>query len=178
VLSSCTLLIHGVGFNPEDLALIRRRGATVATCPRSNLLLGCGLPDYAAWKRAGVSFTYGTDSLASVPSFDLFAEARAVRAVLPESPETILRRLTLGGAEALGLGDITGSLEPGKAADIALVRLPGGLGSVGDIVTLASAGHVKATMVAGNFLYREPNSARYFPGRRERPAAPRGELRR
>ncbi len=127
----------------------------LVTCPRSNLLLRCGLPRYRRWEEHGVRFVYGTDSLASVPSFDLFEEARAVRAVLPERGETILERLTLGGAEALGFDDITGSLEPGKAADYAVIRLEGAADCTeDDLIVRASARSVAATAVGGRVLYR------------------------
>ena len=83
-----------------------------------------------------------------------------VRDILPEDGTDVLRRLTLGGAEALELGAVTGSLEPGKSADIVLLRLPPGAGTEDDVVTLGSPGRVAATMVGGRFLYRAPRPGR------------------
>jgi cytosine/adenosine deaminase-related metal-dependent hydrolase len=68
----------------------------------------------------------GTDSLASNPDLDLLAEARFVHRLYPDfSGEQLLRMATLSGAEALGFGNVTGSLEPGKSADLAVVPLRG-----------------------------------------------------
>jgi len=161
ILSKRSLLVHAVHLGEAELSDAAAAGASLVTCPRSNIHLGCGLPDYRAWKKAGVNFCYGTDSLASVPSFDLFAEARAVRDILPEDAAAVLRRLTLGGAEALELNAVTGSLEPGKAADMVLLRLPSGAVTEEDVVTLGSPERVAATMAGGRFLYRAPR-----PGRR------------
>ena len=110
-------------------------------------------PDYRSWQEKGVPFTYGTDSLASAPSFDLFEEARLAGADLPGKPEAVLRRLTLGGAEALGLAETVGSLESGKAADLILLRLDNASGcTAGDVIREGSVNRIKATMVDGRFL--------------------------
>jgi cytosine/adenosine deaminase-related metal-dependent hydrolase len=70
-----------------------------------------------------VRVALGTDSLASNPDLDLWAEARFLCWHCPEvSPGAVLRMATLNGAVALGMGRVTGSLTPGKSAD--LVVLP------------------------------------------------------
>jgi 5-methylthioadenosine/S-adenosylhomocysteine deaminase len=154
LLSSKTLLFHGVHLTDRDLSKISGSGATMVTCPRSNALLRCGIPDYQTWRKAGIRFVYGTDSLASVPDFDLFEEARMVRRSLPESGSVILRRLTLGAAEALGLAR-SGSLEPGKHADLALLRISAGSAATEeDVVTQGAVSRISATVVGGRLLYR------------------------
>jgi cytosine/adenosine deaminase-related metal-dependent hydrolase len=154
LLTTGTLIVHGVHLRSEELALIGRRGASIASCPRSNTMLTGQRPDCRVWQKRGVRFAYGTDSLASTPSFDLFEEARLAGADLPGEPEAVLRRLTLGGAEALGLAGTTGSLERGKAADIVLLRLDNASGcTAGDVIRKGSANRIKAAMVDGRFLY-------------------------
>jgi 5-methylthioadenosine/S-adenosylhomocysteine deaminase len=154
ILTSRTLLFHGVHLTGSDLSKISDAGATVVTCPRSNTLLRCGIPDYRRWRDAGVRFVYGTDSLASVPDFDLFQEARMVRQCLPESASVILRRLTLGASEALGLAD-SGSLDPGSQADLTLLRIEAGSAATEeDVVTEGAVSRISATVVAGRVLYR------------------------
>ena len=67
----------------------------------------------------------GTDSLASNPDLDLLAEARFVHACHPDVPgSTLLRMATIRGAEALGWEGTTGSLQPGKSADLVVLPLP------------------------------------------------------
>lgn len=166
VLSPGALLVHGVHLKEKDLQLAARLGVRLTTCPRSNLLLGSGLPDYRLWAGSGISFTYGTDSLASVPSFDLFREARVVGEHLREGAEDVLRRLTLGGAETLGFEPETGSVEVGKAADLILLKVPNARSCrAEDIVLRASAKDVEMTMVSGRVVYTASHD-RYSRGQK------------
>ncbi len=166
-----TLVIHAVQVDGEDVALLASSGAAVAHCPRSNARLRCGVAPVADLLAAGVPVALGTDSLASNDSLDMFAEMRAAlstaeqRASAAGSPllasAQVLRMATLEGARALGWGDRTGSLEPGKSADLIAVRLPGrGAappsdpgGLTGSIVRSAIAADVCMTMAAGNVLF-------------------------
>jgi len=154
-LTPSTLLVHGVHLGEEDLRAVARQGAGLATCPRSNRLLGAGVPGYRLWSRFGIPFAYGTDSLASVPDFDLFHEARIVRNHLREGADAILRRLTLGGAERIGLGDVTGSIEAGKFADLLLLRLDKAKTCTAEeIINGGSPSKVAAAIVEGRTQYR------------------------
>jgi cytosine/adenosine deaminase-related metal-dependent hydrolase len=73
----------------------------------------------------GVRVALGTDSLASNPDLDVLAEARFLSQRYPDVPgHSLLKMATINGATALGWDDETGSLTPGKSADLAVVRLP------------------------------------------------------
>ena len=73
----------------------------------------------------GIRVALGTDSRASNPDLDLLAEARFLHQLYPDIPGcTLLSMATLAGAEALGWADVTGSLAPGKSADLVAVSLP------------------------------------------------------
>jgi 5-methylthioadenosine/S-adenosylhomocysteine deaminase len=75
--------------------------------------------------REGIPVALGTDSLASSPDLDLFAEMAALRRGYQElSPAAVLRMATINGARALGLADRLGSIEPGKLAELIVVPLP------------------------------------------------------
>ena len=103
------------------------RAALRVVCPRTRSAFGFfggplseGLPESLASRVA-----LGTDSLASSPDLDVLAEARFLHRQYPEIPgATLLRLATLSGAEILGWQDETGSLTPGKSADLAAVALP------------------------------------------------------
>jgi cytosine/adenosine deaminase-related metal-dependent hydrolase len=93
--------------------------ATVVYCPRTHAAFGHDAHPYRDLLRRGVRVALGTDGLASNPDLDMRAEARCLLEVDPyASAEAVLRMLTLSGAEALGWAEQTGSLEPGKSADL------------------------------------------------------------
>jgi cytosine/adenosine deaminase-related metal-dependent hydrolase len=102
--------------------------ATVVYCPRTHAYFGHPPHPVAELLARGVRVALGTDSLASNPDLDLLAEARFLRRLRPElSGDTLLRLMTLSGAEALGWADETGSLAPGKSADLIVLPPPSGL---------------------------------------------------
>lgn len=100
--------------------------ATIVHCPRTHAAFGHPPHPFREFMKRGVRVVLGTDSLASNPDLDILAEARFVAARHPDLPgETLLRMITLDGAIALGWGDVTGSLTPGKSADLVVLPLPG-----------------------------------------------------
>lgn len=130
-LASRPLLIHCVRIDAEDIALIARYACGVVHCPASNAKLGHGIAPATELLDAGVAVGLGTDSVASNNRMDLLDEARVavlmqrVRAGRPDvlSATRALEMATLGGARALGLDDEIGSLDVGKAADLAAFAL-------------------------------------------------------
>ena len=125
VLDSRVLAVHGVLFDDRDLERLRESGATVVSCPRSNRHVGAGSPPLEAFYRAGLNIAFGTDSLASAPDLNLFAELREARRIAPGiAARRLLESATLTGARALGFGDELGSIEPGKRAALLAVGVP------------------------------------------------------
>jgi cytosine/adenosine deaminase-related metal-dependent hydrolase len=126
-----TIAAHCVDLEPDELELLASLDVAVAHCPRSNGYLGCGIAPLADLLEAGVRVGIGTDSPASAPSFDMFDELRfaiACARARERRPSVLtaakaLELATLGSARALGTADETGSLLPGKCADIAIVAL-------------------------------------------------------
>jgi 5-methylthioadenosine/S-adenosylhomocysteine deaminase len=72
--------------------------------------------------QAGINLAIGTDSLASNIDLDLWEEMRFAYLVSRLPARKLIEMATLNGARALGLERITGSLEPGKAADLIAVN--------------------------------------------------------
>ncbi len=130
-IGSETVAAHCVDLEPEEIGLLASLDVAVAHCPRSNCYLGCGIAPLADLLAAGIRVGIGTDSPASVPSFDMFEELRFVVAcarVRERTPQALtaaraLELATLGSAQALGIASEVGSLLPGKRADIAIVAL-------------------------------------------------------
>lgn len=128
VIGPGTLVVHGVQLTDAELGRLAAVGATLVTCPRSNVWVGVGAPPLQRFLASGVRLAVGTDSLASAPDLNLFAELQAMRGLAPEAPaRRLLAAATHGGAEALGLGAELGTLTPGKRAAIIAVRLPAGI---------------------------------------------------
>jgi cytosine/adenosine deaminase-related metal-dependent hydrolase len=119
------LAVHGTQFTRDDLACLAAARATVVTCPRSNQWTGAGVPPIDEFYASGVRVAIGTDSLASVPDLNPFAELSAVRRLAPHVPAAmLLSSATRHGAAALGFAADYGTIEPGKLADLIAVRLP------------------------------------------------------
>jgi 5-methylthioadenosine/S-adenosylhomocysteine deaminase len=125
------IAVHAVHLDPGEIALFAREGVSVAHCPHSNLKLGSGIAPIPALRAGGVNVGIGTDGAASNNRLDLLAElhtaallAKGVTgnaAALPAAEA--LELATLGGARALGLDGVIGSLVPGKFADMIAVHL-------------------------------------------------------
>ena len=125
VLDSRLLAVHVVECGDDDLDVLRARGTTVVTCPRSNRYVGVGDPPATRFYRSGVAVAVGTDSLASNDDLNLFSELAALRRLAPSVPAAmLLDSATLVGARALGLEAAAGTIEPGKLARLIAVALP------------------------------------------------------
>ena len=126
-----SLVVHGVQMTGADLTRLVRRGATLVTCPRSNVYTGAGQPPVEAFYQAGVSVAVGTDSLASTPDLNLFAELAALRERAPNVPASrLIESATAVGARALGFDAEFGTLESGKRARVLAVDVPADLTDV------------------------------------------------
>ena len=132
VLGERPLLIHCVRVNAEDIVAIARHDCAVAHCPASNAKLGHGIAPLVAFLDAKIRVGIGSDSVASNDRMNLldesrtaalFANAREQRHdALPAARALALA--TMGGAQALGLNREIGSIEVGKAADLAAFAIP------------------------------------------------------
>jgi len=119
------LAVHGVQFDGDDLDRLRARDMTIVSCPRSNQYVGVGAPPLEAFYAMKVNVALGTDSLASAPDLNMFAELAEARRLAPRVPaRTLLESATRRGAAALGFEDDYGTLEVGKRAQIIAVAVP------------------------------------------------------
>lgn len=123
------LCAHCVHITPPEMRILHDSSATIAHCPTSNLKLSSGIAPVAQMLRADVTVGIGTDGPASNNDLDMFEEMR-LAAILAKTedadPTTLPARQALlmatrQGAEALFIGDVTGSLEAGKRADVIVV---------------------------------------------------------
>ena len=183
VLGTGPLLAHCVNVDDADLESIRQSGASVAHCPKSNAKLGHGRAPFKAFLESGVAVGFGSDSVASNNTCDIFEEARfatlLARTEIGSGPaqttvagsrdngeqlripgaDDALRTATIGGARALGLAGQVGELSPGLQADFIAVSLGGAhqvpiYDPVSALVFTSSGRDVILTVVAGREVYR------------------------
>jgi 5-methylthioadenosine/S-adenosylhomocysteine deaminase len=160
VLGPDTLCIHAVQTDAGDLAVMMRREVAIAHCPLSNSAHRHGEAPLGAYLAAGLRVGVGTDSAASVGETDLFAEARAARALGQLDGAGALRLITLGAAEAIGIPDI-GVLASGAWGDVTVLELGQGpetlsLRDLETCVLESRPGNVTRTYLAGREVHRRP----------------------
>ncbi|MCJ7533775.1 MAG: amidohydrolase [Anaerolineales bacterium] len=122
-------LFHGVHLDDEEISVLAETKTAIVHCPESNLKLASGIARLPDLLKAGVPVGLGTDGPASNNDFDLWTEIQFATKIhrgvshdpLAISDKQALYIATRGGANALGLGESIGSLQPGKRADLILI---------------------------------------------------------
>jgi 5-methylthioadenosine/S-adenosylhomocysteine deaminase len=120
---------HCVHLDDSEIDRMVRHRVNVITNPESNMKLASGSAPVCRMIAAGIPVGLGTDGCASNNNLDMLlemdtaAKLQKIAAMDPTALDavTVLKMATIEGAKALGFGDITGSLEPGKKADIIIV---------------------------------------------------------
>ena len=165
-------MVHATAATAAELDALAAASRTssapigLAAGPRSNAQLGNGLPDLGAWTSRGLRWGLGTDGAPSAGTCDMFSEMRfaylAQRAMAKDpaasQARSTLARATLESARALGLEASIGSLEVGKLADLAAVKVTAARclpvhEPHAVLVQCASASDVILTMVSGEILF-------------------------
>ena len=169
-------LVHANFLEPDEFRAAADCGVSIAITPEVEMQMGLGLPPTGAALAAGARVTIGTDVVTSVGS-DMFTQMRFLlqtqRALtnktfhdnesMPEQlhlkVDDVLRMATLGGAECFGLDQRTGSLTPGKQADLILLRgsdinLAAIRDPVSAIVLHANVANIELVMVGGEIMKR------------------------
>jgi cytosine/adenosine deaminase-related metal-dependent hydrolase len=128
-LNERTLLNHMTSLDDNDVAIVKDSGARISQNPSSALKLAKGTTQTGKWPEllaAGVPMALGTDA-ENVSNHTDICRAMQLAALLPRdarrdpnavTAEQAVEMATIGGATALWMQDETGSLEPGKQADI------------------------------------------------------------
>lgn len=122
-----SLVIHGNYLDDEEIAFLARHAGRMAVvyCPRTHAWFQHAAYPLPKMLEAGVCVALGTDSRASSPDLSILAEMRCVAAAYPGLDRGVVLQLaTIRAAQALGVDQETGSLEPGHRADLTVVALP------------------------------------------------------
>jgi 5-methylthioadenosine/S-adenosylhomocysteine deaminase len=160
--------VHMTQLEDEEVDLLAESGVHLVHCPESNLKLASGFCPVVRLLDAGVNVALGTDGAASNNDLDMMGEmqtaallAKGVAGSAAALPAyQALRLATINGARALGLEGETGSLEPGKSADVVAVDLRDPdtqpvYHPVSQIVYAAGRDQVKQVWVAGRQVIRD-----------------------
>jgi cytosine/adenosine deaminase-related metal-dependent hydrolase len=119
LLNERTVIVHGVALNSRGFALMKKRRASLITCPVSNLFTLRRTLKRAAFA-TGVPIALGTDS-ALTATGDLLDALRAARAIWNLSAANLYRMVTVNAARALRLNDGQGEIREGGVADLLIV---------------------------------------------------------
>ena len=157
------LYVHGNTLGDDELKLIADSGASASAAPGAEAMLGNNSPVAGRLRRLGVPTGLGVDAVTSAPGdmFSLMRAALLASQIVDEPRMTcadVLKMATLDGAAALGLADRTGSLRPGKQADVIVLRLDdintltAERDPIAAVVTAAHPHNVDTVLVAGQVV--------------------------
>ena len=166
--------IHPLLTTPEERDVLKARGASYSTAPQLESRRGSqlGVIQLGELLAAGVKVSISTDHIASI-GCDPFSSMRILFALhshrLPQMPLTLKRLLqlaTLDGAVDLAIADRTGSITPGKRADLVLVRTTDtNMAPAGDpyeaVVSFATPANIDTVLVDGRILRRAGKSTAF-----------------
>jgi 5-methylthioadenosine/S-adenosylhomocysteine deaminase len=131
ILGPRTVVAHCVWLDDREIQLLAQTGTGVAHCPTSNMKLSSGPARVRDMRAAGIAVGLGSDGEKENNNLDMLEEmkfASLLQKVSTMDPATgdpwdVLAMATIEGARVLGLADLTGSLRPGKRADVVTVDL-------------------------------------------------------
>ena len=163
-----TLAAHGVWVTDDDIAILKRHAVGVAHNPESNMKLASGAAPVTKYLSAGVAVGLGTDGAASNNDLDMFEAMRqasflaklSTRDPAAVSAQTALDMATIGGARALHMDRLIGSLEAGKRADLITVSMSATrqtplYDAVSHLVYTTRGDDVRTTIVNGKVLMKD-----------------------
>jgi len=163
-----TLAAHGVWVTDDDIAILKRRAVGVAHNPESNMKLASGAAPIPKYLSAGVAVGLGTDGAASNNDLDMFEAMRqasflaklSTRDPTAVPAQTALDMATIGGARALHMDHLIGSLEVGKRADVITVSMSATRQTpvydpVSHLVYVTRGDDVRNTIVDGKVLMKD-----------------------
>jgi 5-methylthioadenosine/S-adenosylhomocysteine deaminase len=168
VLTDRLIAAHCVWVDAEEIGLLAAARVGVVHCPRSNLKLASGIAPVPDMLRAGVLIGLGTDGAASNNMLDLLAELQVAALIhkgvrldpLAVPALAALEMATIGGARALKIDRLTGSLEVGKRADVVILDLEEDnlvplYDPVSHLAYAAETGDVRTVLIDGEIILED-----------------------
>ncbi len=158
ILDKSVSLIHANEISRKDLDIIKETGADIIHCPRSNAFFNSKKLPLKKILEKGISVSLGTDSLFSNKSLNLLDELRYAKKIHPGvKSKDLFYMATEGGARALSIGGVTGTLKPGSYADFTVFKIDENRILNGDNIYDAVISFKKtdiiSVVVGGNIVY-------------------------
>jgi 5-methylthioadenosine/S-adenosylhomocysteine deaminase len=163
-----TLVAHGVWVTDEDIAVLKRRNVGVSHNPESNMKLASGAAPVVKYMKENVALGLGTDGAASNNDLDMFGAMRQASFLAKHTThdptavpaQAALDLATIGGARALGMDRLLGSLEAGKRADLIVVSFAAARQTplydpISHLIYTTRGDDVRTTIVNGRVLMRD-----------------------
>lgn len=167
-LNNRTIAAHVVFANPNEIQILKSLGVGVAHNPQSNMKLASGVSPVPQMLNADVRLGLGTDGAASNNDLNMWEEmdsAAKLHKLYANDPKVVnaeqaFAMATVGGARALHLENLIGSLEAGKRADIVLVDFDGlhqtpFYNVYSHLVYATKAADVNTVIINGKVIMRE-----------------------
>jgi len=163
------ILAHCIWLSEDEKQILADSGTMISHCPSSNLKLASGTAEIPELLNKGCNVSISSDGSPCSNNLDMFTEMRhaaliqKARLLDPEvmPAERVFEMATIGGAKAMGKSDKTGSIEQGKKADIAVVKLDtlhnlnaDGGNIVSQLVYSVRASDVQTVLVDGKILMK------------------------
>ena len=168
-LNDKTVIAHTVHPDDDEIELIKNMGASIVHCPSTNLKLGSGIAPIYKYIQRGIKVGIGADGAPCNNALNIFSELK-MASLLQKGinhdakimiAKDALRLATVNGASIIGESDRIGRIEEGKQADIVVLDMntPQTINfechPSAALVYGCDPRNVKATMVAGKFLFRD-----------------------
>ena len=161
-------IIHGNAATPSEIKYMKETGTHLTMTPFSEMRIGYGLPPVNSFHTTGLNLALGVDTTPLSGNADLFS---AMKMILNLSnaeakdeffmkPSEVIEMATINGARTLGVDHVTGSLRPGKRADLIMLKMDDLNFSTGDqhdslIVEAAQPTNVDFVAVDGRILKKD-----------------------
>lgn len=167
LLSEKSSLAHCIHLTNSEVEILAQTHTNITHCPSSNLKLGSGIAQVPRLLDRGINVSLGADGASCNNTLNMFQEMRLasllqkpVHGATAMAAERVFGMATRCGAEALGLGQSIGTIEPGKCADLVVLDLNRTWNPIlsqnlhAAVVYSASPENVESVMIDGKWIYR------------------------
>ena len=157
-----TSIIHANEINDEDIEIIKKSGANIIHCPRSNAFFNSKKLPLKKILDRGITVSLGTDSLYSNKTLSILDELRYAKKIHSDvSSKDLFAMATINGAKALSFPNITGTLEPNSCGDFTVFKIDKNIkvneGNIYDKILSFKKTDIIKVVINGNVVYNKLN---------------------